>query len=241
MVAQSELVPQIRRLILSGPRLRRESGGSLAELVSDLNDNLDAWFFKWTSAASEYSAAFATCGPYTLILAHNVRLCLNLLPLAKAGRGAEHTRSYRLALAAAVEIVDLHDRELASPLGRVASLRFAPNVLGTILAHAVLCLQPKQSRSASGSFTPLSAFLATPSPVIDKYFTRGMELLRSDQWNQGRFTPDLARTLESIPHAEVVSDYTINDDWTTFNPDSSIMQWLEEDGYTNPFMGLGST
>lgn len=212
IVAQSELVPCFRNLI-SDPS---------PDNIATINDDLDAWFFKWTSPASEFSAPFATNSTYTLILAHNIRLCLNLLPLRDQDQSSPQSKAHRLALTAAVEIIELHDRDRREH--RNPSLRFAPNVTGTILAHATLCLQPPNS-----SYTSLAAF--SPSPTVDKYFALGMELLRTDLWNQGRFTPTLARTLANVSGRALPSHRASPEaDWMLLAPDfSGVMGWLEDD------------
>ena len=191
----------MRRLVRWIARSKDEDCLPLGDLLTTVNDDLDAWSFRWTSPASELSPLLDNCASFTLVLAHHVRLCLNMLPLqthSSNDTGNFLTRSHRLALSSAVEIIDIFHRDFASPVIPVPSLRFAPGIAASILAHATLCLLPRPLAMHPGTAPSATLASGSPNPVSNKYFFIALNLLRSDRSNQGHFTPTFASTISFL-------------------------------------------
>jgi len=208
LVAQSDLVQSMRRLIRWIARPNDEDPQALENLLVGINDDLDTWSFRWTSPASELSPLLNGCGAFTLVLAHHVRLCLNMLPLQTHSTGETTpllSRGHRLALSSAVEIIDTFYRDFTSPVIPIPSLRFAPGIAGTILAHAALCLLPRPLAMHPGTVPSATLASENPSPVANKYFSIALDLLRGDRSNQGHFTPTFARTIGFLLGQQPVS------------------------------------
>ncbi|KAL1404918.1 hypothetical protein Q8F55_008530 [Vanrija albida] len=174
IAAQAELVSLIR---LVTDWASTGSLETLADLVLRANDGLEDWFFKWTSGPSEYARVLGG-HTHTLVLAHHVRLSINMLPLQAGVIG--QARAHRHALAAAAGIIDAYaDLDTAK--------RTAPSVGGTILAHATMCLLP-----------PADAGRLPESDATRRYYETGLAVLQTDALNQGHFTPRFARTMERV-------------------------------------------
>ena len=191
----------MRRLIRWIARAKEEEVPPIDDLLAMVSDELDTWFFRWTSPASELSPLLEGCSTYTLVLAHHVRLCLNMLPLqthVSSQTATYLSRSHRIALHSAVEVIDMFYRDFTSSILPVSSLRFAPGIAASILAHAALCLLPRPLAMHPG--TAPSATLASdaPSPVADRYFAIALDLLKGDRSNQGHFTPTFAKTISYL-------------------------------------------
>lgn len=200
LIAQSELVQSIRPLVRWIARAKYDDVNPLDRLLISINDELDAWFFRWTSPASELSH-FEGCSSFTLVLAHHVRLCLNMLPLqthATAEVASYRSKSHRLALTSAVEIIDMFHRDFSSPVLPISSLRFAPGIAASILAHAALCLLPRPLPMHPGSPPSMTLASGAPNPIASSYFAIALDLLRGEQSNQGHFTPTFAKTISFL-------------------------------------------
>ncbi len=180
----------------------------LEDLLNVVNDELDRWQFRWTSPASELSHLLEGSGTFSFVLANHVRLCLNMLPLqthATSDVSQISSRSYRLALSAAVEIVDSFHRDFTSSIIPIPSLRFAPGIAGSILAHAALCLVPRPLAMHPGSTASATLASDGSNPMANKYFSIALDLLKGNQSNQGHFTPTFARTIEYLLGEKPVS------------------------------------
>ena len=201
-IARSELVQPIRHLMRWIRRVDESSPPShdLQVLLNGLNDDLDAWSFRWTSTASEFSPLLGRDKALTLLFAHHVRLSLNMLPLQTASvkvDNATNTKAHRLAFAAAVAIIDIFaaniDYAQESEL-----MKSAPLLAGSILAHAALCLLPTPFSARGGPDTfPTLGSGSSATPMTHKYFGTAMQILKSDANNQGYFTKRFASTIDS--------------------------------------------
>lgn len=210
LLAQSELIQPMRRLIRWMTRTGPTPEQSIHDLLNRINDELDEWFFKWTSPASECSATLASSGTFSSVLAHHVRLCLNMLPIQMWDSGLNEAtlsvlnKSQRLAIVSAMAIIDHFHHDFTTPIS-TTNLRFAPGIAGSILAHAVLCLLPKPiavNRSARLTATLASG---TTNSIVERYFEKGLGFLRGNRSNQGHFTPTFARTIEGLLGLDVIT------------------------------------
>lgn len=174
LAAQAELVPLIRTITDWAATGDLET---LGDMVLSANDGLDDWFFKWTSGPSEYAQVLAGHS-HTLVLAHHLRLSVNMLPLQAGVEG--QARARRNALAAAAGIIDSY-AEIDT------AKRTAPSMGGTILAHATMCLLP-----------PADAGRLPESDATRRYYETGLAVLQEGALNQGHFTPRFASTMERV-------------------------------------------
>lgn len=189
------------RRIIRWTSSRQRDEHSLHNLLDSVNEVLDGWFFRWMSPASEMVTDLPA---FIVVIGHHVRLGLNILTL-KSESNADtpfQSRARRLALIAATEIIDLFETDVKSPTLPRASLRCAPQVTASILAHATLTLTPfsvRRKGSATACDTLYSGDRATT--VTRRYFDKGFALLKSGQIHQGHYTPTLARTIEELVRA----------------------------------------